>query len=213
MTVASPPLPRCGDAEASSSPARAPTTLPRPPSPCSPLPERRAVGGSRFWVLADESSDEDDEPEAAAAFFDGVSSVEAGPSQVTLGDFLSPAWQKVTALKSGVGARRRSKFAPGGRGSRFGGVGCAPPPRSGSVLRGGATAQSAPARPSSPSLQGAAARPPTISARSPGPASSPVAAAAGVGVGGASPVELVGPGCQGLGSGPVAGEVLGADDP
>jgi hypothetical protein len=116
----------------------------------------------------------------------------------------------VTTLKSGVGSRRRSKFSPGGRGSRFGGVGCAPPPRSGSVLRGGAAAQSTPARPPSPSLEGAAAGLPTISVRSPGPVSSPVAAVAGVGVGGASPVDLVDPGCQGLGGGPVAGEALGA---
>jgi hypothetical protein len=61
----------------------------------------------------------------------------SGPSSVTLGDFLSPAWQKVSSLKSGAGGRRRNRFAPGGRRSKFGQGGCAPPPRSGVVLRGG----------------------------------------------------------------------------
>jgi hypothetical protein len=198
MTVASPPLPCCGDAVASS-PVQAPATLPRPPSPRSPLPERRAVGGSRFWALADESSDEEDEPETAAAPSEEVSSVEAGPSQVTFGDFLSPAWQKVTALKSGGGSRRRGKFAPGERGSRFGKAGGAPPPRSRSGSRGGAAAQSTPVRPPSPKRQGAAAGPSNSSMRFHGPVSSPAAAVAGEVVGGASPVIPVVPGCQGLG--------------
>jgi hypothetical protein len=86
-------------------------------------------GGSRFWALVGESSDEEDEPEATSAVDGETSSAEVGPSSVTLGDYLSPAWQKVTSLKSGALARRRSKFAPGGRGSRAGlGFGSVPPP-------------------------------------------------------------------------------------
>jgi hypothetical protein len=166
------------------------------------------VSGSRFWALAHESSDEEEEPEVAAAFFDGISSVESGPTQVTFGDFLSPAWQKVTALKSGVGARRRSKFAPGGRGSRFGGGGLVARHRP-DLDRFFGAAQTAPARSPSPSLQGAATVLPYLSVRSPRPSSSPVAAVVGAGVGGASPVEPVGPVCQGPGGGSVAGGVSG----
>jgi hypothetical protein len=42
----------------------------------------------------------------------------SGPSAVNLGDFLSPAWQKVEAHKLGSAGRRRRKFAPGGHGAR-----------------------------------------------------------------------------------------------
>jgi hypothetical protein len=42
--------------------------------------------------LAGESSDEEDEPEAASVVDGETSSAEVGPSLVTLGDFLSPAW-------------------------------------------------------------------------------------------------------------------------
>jgi hypothetical protein len=84
-----------------------------------------------------------------------------------------------------------------------------PPPRSRSVFRGGVAAQSTPAQPPYPALQGATAGPPNISVRSPGPVSSSVAAVAGVDIGGASPVVLVVPACQGLGGGPVVGEASG----
>jgi hypothetical protein len=43
----------------------APDLPPCPPSPRSPLPESRVVGGSRFWALADKSSDEEDMADGA----------------------------------------------------------------------------------------------------------------------------------------------------
>jgi hypothetical protein len=120
MTVGSPLFPSCGIAEAIPLPARAPTFPSRPLSPRSPLPECRAVGGSHFWALVNESSDEEEEREAEAKVFDEVLGGISGSSSVTLGDFLSPMWQKVSLRKFGAGGRRRNRFAPGGRRSSFG---------------------------------------------------------------------------------------------
>jgi hypothetical protein len=62
----------CGDAQGDSQGNAGASTLgaakstSAPPSPRSPLPESRAVRGSRFWALADESSDEEDLPEVGS---------------------------------------------------------------------------------------------------------------------------------------------------
>jgi hypothetical protein len=48
--------------------------------------------------LADESSDEEEEQEGVATVSEEASGGILGPSSVTLGDFLSPAWQKVSSL-------------------------------------------------------------------------------------------------------------------
>jgi hypothetical protein len=104
-----------GDAEASKLGAAATTSA--PPSPRSPLPESRAVRGSRFWVLADESSDEEDLPEVGSVAAKVIRSPRSGPSAVTLGDSLSPAWQQVRPGKSSAVVRQRERFAPGGRAS------------------------------------------------------------------------------------------------
>jgi hypothetical protein len=88
-----------------------------PPSPRSPLPESRAVRGSRFWALADESSDEEDLPVLGSGPAEELRSPRSGPSAVTLGDFLSPAWLHVHPAKPRAAERRRVRFAPGGRAS------------------------------------------------------------------------------------------------
>jgi hypothetical protein len=124
-------------------------------------------------------------------------SAEVGPSPVTLGDYLSPAWQKVTSLKSGAFARRRSKFAPSGRGSRAGlGFGSVPPPRSGPVPREGVAAQIDLVRVPRVAPQGAAAAPSPLPVSSPGAAVSPAAAVAGACADGVPPAKPVGPACQ-----------------
>jgi hypothetical protein len=155
MTVGSPSSPSCGVAVAIPSPAWAPAFPPRPLSPRSPLPERRAAGGSRFWALADESSDEEEERVEEAKVSDEVSGGVSGPSSVTLGDFLSPAWQKVSLRRSGAGGRRRNRFAPGGRRSSFGQVSAVPPPRSTVVPQGVAAARVSQPSSSPSDLQGA----------------------------------------------------------
>jgi hypothetical protein len=115
MTVApvSPPL--SGDAEASK-PGNS-DLLRRPPSPRSPLPESRVVRGSRFWALAGDSSDEEDEAGDLTSRPGVAVSPRSGPSAVMLGDFFEPVWQKVTGAAASVVGRRRQRFAPGGRGS------------------------------------------------------------------------------------------------
>jgi hypothetical protein len=115
MTVApvSPPL--SGDAEASK-PGNS-DLLRRPPSPRSPLPESRVVRGSRFWALAGDNSDEEDEAGDLASRPGVAVSPRSGPSAVTLGDFFEPVWQKVTGAAASVVGRCRQRFAPGGRGS------------------------------------------------------------------------------------------------
>jgi hypothetical protein len=117
MTVGSCSRPCEGDSEATKPAAAA--LLGDPSSPRSPLPERWAGGGSRFWALAGESSDEESDGDRSE---DRVTaeccSPRSGPSAVSLGDFLSPAWQRVEAHKLGASGRRRRKFAPGGHGAR-----------------------------------------------------------------------------------------------
>jgi hypothetical protein len=88
-----------------------------PPSPRSLLPKSRAVRGSRFWALVDESSDEEDLTEVGSGAAEVLRSPRSGPSTVTLGDFLSPAWLQVCPGKPHAAARRRERFAPGGRAS------------------------------------------------------------------------------------------------
>jgi hypothetical protein len=117
MTIGNSSRPREGDSEATKPVAA--TLLGDPSSPRSPLPERWAGGGSRFWALAGESSDEEsdgDRSEDSATV--ECRSPRSGQSAVNLGDFLSPAWQRVEALKLGAAGRRRRKFAPGGHGAR-----------------------------------------------------------------------------------------------
>jgi hypothetical protein len=117
MTVGNSSRPREGDSEATKPVAAA--LLGDPPSPRSPLPERWAGGGSRFWALAGESSDEEsDGGRSEEPVTVECRSPRSGPSAVNLGDFLSPAWQKVEAHKLGAAGRRRRKFAPGGHGAR-----------------------------------------------------------------------------------------------
>jgi hypothetical protein len=84
----------------------------------SPLPEGRVVGGSRFWALAGESSDEEDGGSGDLAEAE-CPSPRSGPATVSLGDFLYPAWQLVRGSKIDAAGRRRRRFAPGGRGSRL----------------------------------------------------------------------------------------------
>jgi hypothetical protein len=88
----------------------------QPTSPRSPLPECRAVGGSWFWALAGNSSDEEDDAGGPAASPGVAFSPRSGPSSVTLGDFIDLVRQKVTAAAASVVGRRRQRFAPGGRG-------------------------------------------------------------------------------------------------
>jgi hypothetical protein len=103
MTVASCSRPHAGDS-AATKPASA-ALFWEPSSPRSPLPESWAVGGSRFWVLAGESSDEEDGGGSADRATAECRSPRSGPSSVSLGDFLSPAWQRVGAAKQGAAGR------------------------------------------------------------------------------------------------------------
>jgi hypothetical protein len=59
MTVGQLSAPPSGDSEATK--AAAADGVQAPPSPRSPLPESRVCRGSRFWALAGESSDEEEE--------------------------------------------------------------------------------------------------------------------------------------------------------
>jgi hypothetical protein len=140
----------CGDAQGDSQGDAGASTLgaakstSAPPSPRSPLPESRAVRGSRFWALADESSDEEDLPEVGSGAAEVLRSPRSGLSTVTLGDFLSPAWLQVRPGKPRAAARRRERFAPGGRASwlrRAPGVPCSRSrsrsPQGGVVASGG----------------------------------------------------------------------------
>jgi hypothetical protein len=111
MTVGNCSRPREGDSEATKPAAAA--LLGDPSSPWSPLPERWAGGGSRFWALAGESSDEESVGDRSE---DRAMAECCSPRR--LGDFLSPAWQRVEATKLGAAGRRRKKFAPGGHGAR-----------------------------------------------------------------------------------------------
>jgi hypothetical protein len=115
----------CGDAQgdAGASTLGAVKSTGAPPSPFSPLPESRAVRGSRFWALADESSDEEDLPEVRSGAAEVLRSPRSGPSTVTLGDFLSPAWLQVrpgkphaAACRRAICARRAGFLAPASSG-------------------------------------------------------------------------------------------------
>jgi hypothetical protein len=99
-------------------------------SAASPLAERRRApsgrsstaaavhqGGSRFWALAGESSDEEEDDLAQLEVPESPVPSRSGPSPVCLGDFLDSAWSRVGNARS-RGGRRRA-WAPGGRGSRF----------------------------------------------------------------------------------------------
>jgi hypothetical protein len=104
MTVVSYSRPRAGDFEATK--LAGASQLGEPSLPRSPLPERWAVGGSRFWALAGESSDEEgDDGGSADRATAECRSPRSGPSSVRLGDFLSPAWQRVGAAKQGAAGR------------------------------------------------------------------------------------------------------------
>jgi hypothetical protein len=132
MTVA--PLPPHPPGDAVASKPAVPDPPRRPPSPRSPLPESRVVGGSRFWALGGESSDEEDAEDSTVVGAEELLSPRSGPSSVTLGDFLSPVCQTVVSSKARAAGRRRQKFAPGGQGPRFLRPHDVVSPRSSSVL-------------------------------------------------------------------------------
>jgi hypothetical protein len=93
-----------------------------PSSPRSPLPESQVCRGSRFWALAGESSDDEEDSPSSPVSPHRALSPRSGPSLVTFGDFLAPVWNQVSSGVGGVGrARSGRKFAPGGHRSRFGG--------------------------------------------------------------------------------------------
>jgi hypothetical protein len=92
MTVTPCSRPRAGDAEATKLAGAALTS--EPTSPCSPLPEGRVMGGSRFWALSGESSDEENGGSGNLVEEECLSP-RSGPASVSLGDFLSPACQLV----------------------------------------------------------------------------------------------------------------------
>ncbi|KAM0831647.1 hypothetical protein ACQ4PT_065362 [Festuca glaucescens] len=101
-----------GDAETSPS-----AECRRWPSATALPPEALRQGRSRFWALAGESSDEEEEVEAQEVVTAVTPVARSGLTPVCLGDFLDPAWTKVGARKP-RGARHRA-WAPGGRGLRF----------------------------------------------------------------------------------------------
>jgi hypothetical protein len=108
-----PPPPLSGDTGVSK--LGAPAAISVPPSPRSPLPESQAVRGSRFWVLADESSNEEELTEPGRGEKEVLLLPRSGSSEVTLGNFLSPAWQQVGGSRASAAGQCRGKFAPGGR--------------------------------------------------------------------------------------------------
>jgi hypothetical protein len=188
MTVGPCSAPLSGDSKATKPETAAGAQA--PPSPRSPLPEGRVSWGSRFWALAGESSDEDeDSGEVEPQDLSGQvppSSPRSGPSCVTLGDFLSPAWSRVVAGAAAARRQgRRGRFAPGGRGSRFStssrsrsgfegrrpcpeGAG-AGPARAAQVDRSFGTAVTPTAGPSPPSSSAPSSRPsPAGAAQAPG---------------------------------------------
>jgi hypothetical protein len=109
MTVA---LSRSGD-KGDSAPAAG--VAPVCSSPALRLPQRAAAWrGSRFWALAEDSSDEEDD----ATPIRSTQGSPARPSQVTVGDFLSAAFAKPSAGSAEIHRGKRAAFAPGGRGPR-----------------------------------------------------------------------------------------------
>jgi hypothetical protein len=73
--------------------------------------------GSRFWALAEDSSEDDDDVASVRSSRSPRSPPR--PSQVTVGDFLSEAFANPSAGFMCAGRRKRSAFAPGGRGPRW----------------------------------------------------------------------------------------------
>jgi hypothetical protein len=119
MTVGAGLSPLPGDSKATKDSLAA--TVGAPPSPRSPLPESQVCRGSRFWALAGESSNDEEESPLSPVSSQRSSSPRFGPSLVTLGDFLAPVWNQVALGVGGEGRPRSGrKFAPGGHRSRFG---------------------------------------------------------------------------------------------
>jgi hypothetical protein len=105
MESASPFLPLSSDTGASK--FGAPAAASTPSSPCSLLPESWSVWGSRFWALAEESSDEEEVEEPRGGEKEVSLSPRSGPSSVTFEDFLSPPWQQVDGSRASAAGRRR----------------------------------------------------------------------------------------------------------
>jgi hypothetical protein len=112
MTVGNCSRPREGDLEAKKLAAAG--LLEEPSSPQSPLPERWAGGGSRFWALAGESSDEEsveDKSEDRATA--GCRSPRSGPSAVRLGDFFVPGLAESGGCQAWGGRAPAQEVCPG----------------------------------------------------------------------------------------------------
>jgi hypothetical protein len=89
----------------------------RGPSECPPPLAAAPQGQSRFWALAGESSDEEEEDVALQEVPESPVPSRSDPTPACLGDFLDPAWTRVGSARR-RGGRRRA-WAPGGRGSLF----------------------------------------------------------------------------------------------
>jgi hypothetical protein len=111
MTVTPAPAPK-GDTTAT---MQVPAASPY--SPRSPLPESRVGGGSRFWALTGDSSEDEDLGEDSMVL-EQESLPRSGPLPTTFGDFQAPAWKKLPTYESGGGCPEFIR--PGGRCSRFG---------------------------------------------------------------------------------------------
>jgi hypothetical protein len=114
MTVAF--LSRSGDkGDAPGDSASAACVAPACPAPVPRRPQGVAAArGSRFWALAGDSSDEEDEPSSLIS--PGLS---LRPTPATVSDFVSEALANPSASFVRVGRRKRPTFAPGGRGPRW----------------------------------------------------------------------------------------------
>jgi hypothetical protein len=117
MTVGQRSAPLSGDSEATK--AEVAAGVQAPLSPRSPLPESRVSQGSRFYALAGESSDKEEEEEVVEpqdpAAQVANSPPRSGPSRFKLGDFLSPAWSQASVSASAARRKgRRGRFAPRG---------------------------------------------------------------------------------------------------
>ena len=103
-----------GDQSGSATAAGLPEQARPVPPPCSPL-KSAPSRGTRFWALAGESSDEEEEFPSVVQ-----PSPRSAPSPRVFGDFLDPAWERFAARPQRAPPAKRSAFAPGGRSSRFG---------------------------------------------------------------------------------------------
>jgi hypothetical protein len=86
---------------------------------CPALVPRRPLGvaaarGSRFWALAGDSSDEEDEPSSPTS-----QGLAPRPTPATVSDFVSEALANPSASFVRAGRRKRPTFAPGGRAPRW----------------------------------------------------------------------------------------------